>query len=167
MAAPAGRFGGPVALADLAGEVGLPSGREHLRAAVPVACRAAGFEPDIRYVSGETGVVLAAVLAAGAVALVPRLGLAGLPPGIDVLPVAHDAVRRRVFAAHRHGSAGRPAWHSVLARLRAAAACQRAGRAGHGITGGTQDGIAVQLQRQDRQRSVVAAGGELADPVED
>ena len=78
VAAPAGRFAGPVALADLAAEIWAaePAANTCGRA-VRVACRRAGFEPDIRYVSGETGVVLAAVQAAGAVALVPRLGLTG------------------------------------------------------------------------------------------
>jgi molybdate transport repressor ModE-like protein len=125
VAAPAGRFTGPVALADLAAEIWAaePAAGTCGRA-VRVACRGAGFEPDIRYVSGETGVVLSAVLAAGAVALVPGLGLAGLPPGVEVLRLADAAIRRRVFAAYRRGSASRPSVALVLARLRAAAAAR-------------------------------------------
>jgi DNA-binding transcriptional LysR family regulator len=131
VAAPAGRFAGPVALAGLAGEIWAaePAANTCGRA-VRAACRQAGFEPDIRYVSGETGVVLAAVRTAGAVALVPRLGLAGAPAGIEILPVAEAVVRRRVFAAHRHGSAGRPSVALLLARLRVAAAGLPAGAAG-------------------------------------
>jgi len=108
------------------------------------ACPRDGVQPSaswpIRYVSGETGVVLAAVLAAGAVALVPRLGLAGPPPGIEVLPVGDAAVRRRVFAAYRRGSAGRPSVALLLDRLGAAAA----GR-GDGVAAGHGDGLAPGL----------------------
>ena len=143
VAAPAGRFAGPVALADLAAEIWAaePAANTCGRA-VRVACRRAGFEPDIRYVSGETGVVLAAVQAAGAVALVPRLGLSGLPPGIEILPVADAAVRRRVFAAHRPGSAGRPSVALLLARLRAAASHEAGGRAAGGGDGRATEPLA-------------------------
>jgi DNA-binding transcriptional LysR family regulator len=104
------------------------------------ACPRDGGQPSaswpIRYVSGETG----AVLAAGAVALVPRLGLAGPPPGIEVLPVADAAVRRRVFAAYRRGSAGRPSVALLLDRLGAAAA-----GCGDGVAAGHGDGLAPGL----------------------
>jgi DNA-binding transcriptional LysR family regulator len=122
VAAPAGRFTGPVALADLAGEIWAaePAGGTCGRAA-RAACRAAGFEPDVRYVSSEPGVVLCVVRAAGAVSLMPRLSLAEAPPGIDILPVAGPGARRVVFAARRRGSANRPAIALLLTRLRAAA----------------------------------------------
>ncbi len=121
VAAPAGRFAGPVNLADLKGEVWAaePPTSTCGRAA-RAACRAAGFEPDIRYVSSEAGGVLAAVQA-GAVSLLPRLGLARPPAGVDALPVAGHGARRIVFAAHRHGSASRPGIALLLARLRDAA----------------------------------------------
>jgi DNA-binding transcriptional LysR family regulator len=120
-AGPAG-WAGPVALADLAGEIWAaePAANTCGRA-VRAACRAAGFEPDIRYVSAETGVVLAAVRTAGAVALIPSLGLAAPPPGVRILPLADASIRRRVFAAYRRGSAGRPSVALILSELRAAA----------------------------------------------
>jgi molybdate transport repressor ModE-like protein len=123
VAAPPGRFTGPVALADLAAEIwAAEPAASTCGRAVRGACRGSGFEPDIRYVSGETGVVLAAVLTAGAVALVPRLVLTGPPPGIQILPLADAAIRRRVYAAYRRGSMNRPSVALVLARLQAASA---------------------------------------------
>ncbi|MGE5286962.1 MAG: LysR family transcriptional regulator [Micromonosporaceae bacterium] len=123
VAAPAGRFAaGPVAIADLAGEIWAaePAGATCGRAA-RAACRAAGFEPDVRYISSEPGVVLSAVQAAGAVALMPRLSLAEPPPGVDILPVVGPGARRTVFAARRRGSASRPGIALLLSRLRSAA----------------------------------------------
>ena len=52
------------------------------------ACRAAGFEPDVRYISSEPGVVLSAVRCAGAVALLPGLGFPQPPQGVDALALA-------------------------------------------------------------------------------
>jgi molybdate transport repressor ModE-like protein len=122
VAVPADRAA-PVALADLAGEIWAaePAANTCGRA-VRAACRSAGFEPDIRYISGETSVVLAAVRTTGAVALIPRLGLTGPPPGVEIRPLADVSIRRRVFAAYRRGSASRPSVALILARLRAAAA---------------------------------------------
>ena len=122
VAAPAGRLAAPVDLTDLANRVWAAEPAESTCGrAVRAACRAAGFEPDVRYVSSEPAVLLSAVLVAGAVALLPRLGLTQPVPGVDILPVAGSAVRREVFAAHRRGSARRPAIALLLARLRAAA----------------------------------------------
>jgi DNA-binding transcriptional LysR family regulator len=113
----------PVALAELADRIWAaePAGSTCGRA-VRTACRIAGFEPDVRYVSAEIGVALTAVATAGAVALVPRLGLAVLPPGVEVRPVTGVNMRRNVFAAFRAGSADRPAVALALAELAAAAA---------------------------------------------
>jgi molybdate transport repressor ModE-like protein len=122
IAAPAGRFTAPVDLAGLGGEVWAaePAASSCGRAA-RAACRASGFEPDVRYVSSEPAVVLSAVRCAGAVALLPGLGLAQPPQGIDALPVAGAGVQRRVFAAYRRGSANRPGIALILAELKAAA----------------------------------------------
>ena len=85
--------------------------------AVRSACRAVGFEPDVRYNSNEYSVLLAAVVHGGAVALMPRLGLAGAPMGVDVLPVADLPTRRLVFAARRRGEPPRPGVTTVLDHL--------------------------------------------------
>jgi DNA-binding transcriptional LysR family regulator len=122
VAAPAGLFDGPVALADLKGEIWAadPPSNSCGRA-VRSACRAVGFEPDVRYNSNEYSVLLAAVVHGGAVALMPRLGLAGAPAGVDVLSVADLPTRRLVFAARRRGDPPRPGVTTVLDHLQAAA----------------------------------------------
>lgn len=122
VAAPAGRFEAPVALADLKAEVwAADPPTNSCGRAVRSACRAVGFEPDVRYNSNEYGVLLAAVVHGGAVALMPSLGLAGAPPGVDVLPVADLPTRRLVFAARRRGNPARPGVTTVIDRLKAAA----------------------------------------------
>jgi molybdate transport repressor ModE-like protein len=122
VAAPGGRYAAPVGLAALAGEVwAAESAQSTCGRASRAACRAAGFDPDIRYVSSEPGVLLTAVRRAGAVALLPRLAVEHPPPGVDVLPVAGPGVRRLVYAAHRRGGASRPGIALVLAHLQAAA----------------------------------------------
>jgi len=67
VAAPAGLFGGPVALADLKDEIwAADPPTNSCGRAVRSACRAVGFEPDVRYNSNEYGVLLAAVVHGGA-----------------------------------------------------------------------------------------------------
>jgi DNA-binding transcriptional LysR family regulator len=123
VAAPAGQRAAPVELAALAGAVwAAEPPQSTCGQATRAACLAAGFDPDIRYVSSEPGVLLSAVRCAGAVALLPRLAVAEPPPGVDVLPVAGAGIRRLVYAAHRRGSANRPGIALVLAGLKAAAA---------------------------------------------
>ena len=81
----------------------------------------------MRYNSTESSVVLAAVAIAGAVSLLPSLCFAGLPPGVDVLPVGDVAIRRLVFAAHRRGNPPRPSVALMLERLEAAARAKSGG----------------------------------------
>ena len=132
VAAPAGRFAGPLALADLAGEVWAADPPEaSCGAAMRRACRAVGFEPDVRYNSRESAVVLRAVREGGAVALLPELALSSTPPGVDVLAVTDVFVQRRVFAARRGGAPVRPAVAVLLDRLAGAAQDLRGG-AEHG-----------------------------------
>jgi molybdate transport repressor ModE-like protein len=120
LVAPAGRFAGPVALGDLAGETWAAEPPESsCGRALRSACAAAGFGPDVRYVSTENGGVLSAVAQAGAVALLPGLGLEELPPGVETLPVRGTPPRRTVFAAHRRGDPLRPSVRLMVERLRA------------------------------------------------
>jgi molybdate transport repressor ModE-like protein len=121
VAAPAGRHVAPVDLTTLAGAVwAAEPPQSTCGRATRAACHAAGFDPDIRYVSSEPGVLLSAVRCAGAVALLPRLALAEPLPGVDVLPVTGAGIRREVYAAYRRGSASRPGIALVLAHLKAA-----------------------------------------------
>ena len=84
---------GTIGLADLAEEDWTAPSREHL---IARACRAAGFEPRIRYVlRGPLG--SAALISAGlAVALMPRL-IARQMPGVAFADV-RDSPRRTVYA---------------------------------------------------------------------
>jgi DNA-binding transcriptional LysR family regulator len=121
LAAPTGRFPSPVGLAELAGEVWVAEPpRSSCGRALRSACRAAGFEPDVRYTSSETSVVLATVASAGAVSLVPRLGLATRPASVDIVAVREAPPRRVVFAAHRPANPVRPSVARMLELLRAA-----------------------------------------------
>src|SRR5947207_3115680 len=121
LAAPEGRFAQSPTMRRLASEVWAAEPPDSACGqAVRRACRAAGFEPDVRYDSRESGVLLAAV-AAGAVAVLPRLGLAAVPTGVDVLPVKGLRMHRLAFAARRRGSPARPSASLMLDRLQAAA----------------------------------------------
>jgi DNA-binding transcriptional LysR family regulator len=122
VAAPSGRYAAPVDLACLSDAVwAAEPAQSTCGRASRDACHAAGFDPDIRYVSGEPGVLLAAVRCGEAVALLPRLSVAQPPPGVDLLPVAGANARRLVYAVHRRGSASRPGIALILADLISAA----------------------------------------------
>jgi molybdate transport repressor ModE-like protein len=121
LAAGAGRFAEPVELTDLASEVWAAEPPESsCGRALRTACRVAGFEPDVRYVSTENGGVLSAVARAGAVTLLPGLGLREAPPGVEVVAV-RDTPRRTIFAARRRGDPVRPSVALMIERLQAAA----------------------------------------------
>jgi DNA-binding transcriptional LysR family regulator len=115
--------GKPVRLARLAGEFWCGT-REGTRFAdlLVRACRAAGFEPDVRHRAND--VALLAELAADGhgVALVPALGRPELNPGVAIRTIAGARIDRRIFAAIRRGSAARPAVEATLDALRARAA---------------------------------------------
>lgn len=122
LAVPSGEFPRRPSLRDVGGEVWVaePPGTACGRA-LRSACRAAGFEPDVRYTTSETSVVLATVASAGAVSLVPRLSLTARPPGVDIVAVREGPPRRMVFAAHRPTDPLRPSVALMLEHLRAAA----------------------------------------------
>ena len=84
--------GRPIALSDLAGEVWVAPSREGL---IARACRAAGFEARIRYVSRDPLANRALVVAGLAVTLSPD-GLAAELHGVAVAEV-RDAPRRTVY----------------------------------------------------------------------
>src|SRR4051812_6990057 len=103
-------------LARLAGDVWTAPSREHL---VARACRAAGFEPDIAYVTSDP-LAMGRLVAGGlAVTLTPRLVASAL--GDVALVDVHDPPRRRVYvvtpARGRHPLAG-----PLIAALRAGGA---------------------------------------------
>ena len=65
--------------------------------------------------------MLLAAVAAGAVAVLPRLGLAAVPSGVEVLRVKGLRAHRLAFAARRRGSPARPSASLMLERLQAGA----------------------------------------------
>jgi DNA-binding transcriptional LysR family regulator len=119
---PAAATGGPVALAELAGEAwatGYPGGG--MAALVRRVCNAhGGFEPDVRHETNELTMLLALVAAGHAVTLLPELALGGAVAGIAVRPVADAELTRTLFTAVRAGADRRPALAAVRAALRRA-----------------------------------------------
>lgn len=96
-----------VALSDLAGQPWvLAHARSHFGRAVRIACREAGFEPDIRHEAGEQSTALALVGAGLGVTLASDLGLSTSTADVDVLPLS-DALTRTVSIAFRERDARR------------------------------------------------------------
>jgi DNA-binding transcriptional LysR family regulator len=80
------------------------------------ACRASGFEPQIRFESDDHGVWQGLVAAGVGVALAPDLALEHLHPGIEARPVALHPLKRRIYTAYRTGGRS-PAIEAMLAVL--------------------------------------------------
>ncbi|MFJ1706006.1 LysR family transcriptional regulator [Kitasatospora sp. NPDC088346] len=120
--------GGPMPLAALAGTPWITAAEgTACREAVLHACRAAGFSPQVRHVCTDFAAMLALAAAGGQVALVPRLALAALPPGLVARPLADPAPARSVEVALRRGSAGEPAVAACLTALELVAGAVRPG----------------------------------------
>ena len=115
---PRAGHGGPVALADLAGDpwaTGYPGGG--MSALVRRVCNQhGGFEPDVRHETNELTMLLALVSAGHAVTLLPELALIDEPGGVAVRPVADAELTRTLFTAVRAGADRRPALAAVRAR---------------------------------------------------
>ncbi len=82
-------------------------------------CRAAGFEPDVRYESADLLVHVSLADAGRAAALLPDLVWRRAVPELDLQPLPAEPVRR-VYTAVRRGSSGRPAleeFRRVLAEV--------------------------------------------------
>ncbi|MER8184661.1 LysR family transcriptional regulator [Kitasatospora sp. NPDC094015] len=109
---------GPVALADLAGTPWVAAAEgTACREAVLQACRAVGFTPRVRHTCTDFTAMLALAAAGRLTALVPRLALAALPPGLAARPLAEPAPARTIEVAVRRGSAQEPAVAACLAAL--------------------------------------------------
>ncbi len=109
----------PIALADLAEERwATPWAGTAYANMVTRACRAAGFEPDIRHRVTDLGTLLDLARGGLAVALVPALGRPQESTGIAVRPLAGRGLQRSLFAATRRSSEGRPGQAAFLAELR-------------------------------------------------
>ena len=108
---------GSVRLADLAGRplAMEPPGTPAHEWAVRV-CREAGFEPDVTVTSTDLQVQLRMVERGLAAALLPELSEAAHHPDVRVTQLP-GRPRRRIFAATRSGSRGRPAVGAVVDAL--------------------------------------------------
>jgi DNA-binding transcriptional LysR family regulator len=92
-----------VRLPDLAADTWIRStNRSSCNPFTERACRAAGFEPRIRFEFDDYTAMQNLVASGAGVALAPDLGLSRLSPGVVVRPIAFGP-KRRVYAAYRAG----------------------------------------------------------------
>jgi molybdate transport repressor ModE-like protein len=110
-----------IRLTDLAGERFIAEPAADHRPLTLLACRAAGFEPDIAGYSSDFALTTALVARGDAVALIPRMAFRDTDRVVG-LPLSEPKLKRRVFAATRVGSARLPAVAALLGALRRAAA---------------------------------------------
>lgn len=89
-----------------------PSPATSCGSSVVVACRSAGFEPDIAHQIDDFPTMMRLVAAGAGVALVPDLGLIGLPAGVGVVDIDRP-FSRTIQIAYRTASASRPAVAAV------------------------------------------------------
>lgn len=81
-------------------------------------CRAAGFEPDVRFETADLMAHIRLILSGNAVGLLPDLVWAGEAPSVELIDLP-GAPHREVFSAARRSAADRPAvlaCRSALAR---------------------------------------------------
>lgn len=89
--------------------------------AVRSACRAAGFEPDVRWTSDDMLVLARAVAAGHGVAVLPRRSVAEDAAAVRVHRLHAPRLTRRITAVARGSALARPAVAAVLEAVRAAA----------------------------------------------
>jgi DNA-binding transcriptional LysR family regulator len=80
------------------------------------ACRAAGFEPRVRFEFDDYTAMQNLVASGAGVAFAPDLGLSRLNPGVAVRPIAFGP-KRRVHAAYRAGEREERGLPEMLAAL--------------------------------------------------
>ena len=117
---PLARRSAPLALADLAQEPWATPWEDTAYAAmITRACRAAGFEPDVRHRVTDLHTLLDLARGGLAVTLVPALGGAKEGNGLALRQLRGGGLRRSIFAAVRRSAGRRPAIEALLAELRA------------------------------------------------
>lgn len=113
--------GTPIELSSLAGSDWILSdSRSHFGRAVRLACREAGFEPDVRHVVGEQFTALALVAAGLGVTVVSDLGAFELPDGVDLVPLEENLVRN-LSISYRARDAERPSLREFVDTMAEAA----------------------------------------------
>jgi molybdate transport repressor ModE-like protein len=89
--------------------------------AVRTACRAAGFEPRVRWESDDMLVLVRAVAAGHGVAVLPRRSVADDAAEVELRPLHEPRIRRRLLSAARASALARPVVAAVNDSLAAAA----------------------------------------------
>lgn len=113
----------PLPLASLADQPWIaPHQDDALHQALARACAAAGFEPQLDFISSDYTVIFALVRAGLGVSIVPKLALEPLSADIELREVADLGLFRTVSAAIRAGSGREPQIAAMLDALRAVAA---------------------------------------------
>lgn len=111
-------------LSDLAGEHWIQGARNGSTSTVlPLACRAAGFEPDIQFRTDDQVTVRGLVAAGVGVALAPWLTLVTLPADVVARPLHEPSLVRTVLAAlptTRHRIPSAEAMVATLCRVSSA-----------------------------------------------
>ncbi len=113
---------GAVSLASLAtAQWVMPPDDAACGLAVRSACRAAGFEPCVRWETDDMLLLVRAVAAGHGVSVLPRLAVASDIADVDVRPLRRPALGRRIRAVTRSSASARPVVASVLDALADAA----------------------------------------------
>ena len=89
--------------------------------AVRSACRAAGFEPRVRWTSDDMLVLVRAVAAGHGIAVLPRLSIAVDAAAVELRSLADPPLRRRLTAVARASVLSKPSVAAVLDMVAAAA----------------------------------------------
>jgi molybdate transport repressor ModE-like protein len=111
------------ALADLAdADWVMPPADAACGLAVRSACRAAGFEPRVRWTSDDMLVLARAVSAGHGVAVLPRLSVAGEAASVEIRTLRTPKLRRRLILVARASALARPVVAAAADALEAAAA---------------------------------------------
>jgi len=110
-----------VTLADLADEAWIVAPAEvACGAAVRAACRAAGFEPRVRWQTDDLLLHLDHVAAGHGVAVLPRLAVRPGLAAVEAVPLLGPGLSRRLLAVTRATAVDRPAVAAVRHQLLAA-----------------------------------------------
>jgi molybdate transport repressor ModE-like protein len=85
--------------------------------AVRFACRAEGFEPQVRWETDDMLLLVRAVAAGHGIAVLPRLAVADNVAEIEIRPLTEPSMSRRLLALTRTSSQDRPIIRAVLDQL--------------------------------------------------
>lgn len=82
--------------------------RSHFGRAVRIACREAGFDPDVRHEAGEQSTALSLVAAGLGVTLASDLGLSTFGADVEVIPLTDELTRTVSITYRRRDARRRP-----------------------------------------------------------